>query len=157
MRIFLRLNALAVLFALMVAVPVLADLNANRILRVMDWEPDTLVTASFFLNSVWIAVLSAAGFLLIRRWLGVRPSRFVLSLLWIPYFLLIYFLFGLLFPVVDTSDRFSEGTELTLLFWLSITPFWIAFLCAVAGSSGPSDGEVLPDDGHKVEDRPPIH
>ncbi|MET3574496.1 hypothetical protein ACFFIY_13500 [Bhargavaea ullalensis] len=141
MSTFLRLNAVALLFALMTGIPALSELNFYRILRLTEWEPGTLVTAGFIFNSVWIGGLSVIGYRLLRRWFGLKPVRFAAALLWIPYYFLLLRAFGALFPLADAGDLPNPASGLILLFGISVTPFWIVFLCAVGGTSADREGD----------------
>lgn len=112
MKYFLKLNAVSILYALMVFIPIELMANVYRITRLTNWEIGTVN----ILTGLTLIIGIIGGTILIhfltKKWLEWRKANFWTVILWIPYFVLFIYLFAFLFPITDGGDAPNSVTGL---------------------------------------------
>ncbi|KAA9007516.1 hypothetical protein F4V43_03230 [Paenibacillus spiritus] len=124
MKIFLKLNGLALLYGIGCWIPAELFVNVYRIQRIWKLQHTYLF--------IWLLVISAglAGtrlvYALTKRWLGHTRLKYLLMLLWIPYFILLILGFAELYPIHDPAEVPLPAIGLVLIAWCMVYPFCIA-------------------------------
>jgi hypothetical protein len=128
MKYFLKLNVVSILYALMVFVPLELTLNVYRISRITNWEVSTVN----ILNGVTFIIEIIGGTILLhfltKNWLDGRKANFWTAVLWMPYFVLLIYVFASLFPITYGGDDPNPVTGLLAIGGLLIYPFYILIL-----------------------------
>ncbi|WP_226086769.1 hypothetical protein [Mesobacillus sp. S13] len=128
MKYFFRVNAISILYALMVFFPVELMVNVYRINRLTNWRVDTVN----LLTGVMILFEITAGSLLMisltNKWLGRRKANYWTIVLWIPYFVLFLYIFASLFPITYGGDDPNPVTGLFIIGGLLAHPLYIFLL-----------------------------
>ena len=128
MKYFCKLNILSILYALMVFVPIELMVNVYRISRVTNWEVGTVS----MLTNVTLVIEIVGGTILLlfltKKWLGVRKANFFTAILWIPYFVLLIYIFASLFPLTNRGDTPNPVTGFFVIGGLIVYPFYILIL-----------------------------
>lgn len=128
MEYFIKLNAVSLLYDLMVFIPIELLVNVYRISRMTDWEIGTVN----ILTGVTFIVEIIAGTLLIshltKKWLSGRKAKLWTVLLWVLYFALFIYLFAFLFPITYGGDAPNPVTGLMVITGLTAYPFYILIL-----------------------------
>jgi hypothetical protein len=128
MEYFIKLNAVSLLYALMVFIPIELMVNVYRISRVTNWEIDTV---NILTGVTFIVEMIAGTFLishLTKRWLSGRKAKLWTVFLWVPYFVLFIYLIAFLFPLTYGGDAPNPVTGLTVITGLIAYPFYILIL-----------------------------
>ncbi|WP_087975131.1 hypothetical protein [Oceanobacillus rekensis] len=135
MKYFFKLNVVSIIYAFMVFVPIELMVNVYRISRLTNWTINTVN----ILTSVTIIVEIIAGtillYFLIRKWLDGRKANFWTVILWVPYFVLLVYVFASLFPVTYGGDYPNPVTGLLAIGGLAVYPFYILILNFVGMAS----------------------
>lgn len=128
MMYFFRVNAISILYALMVFLPVELTVNVYRINRLTNWRIDTVN----LLTGVMILIEITAGSLLLisftKKWLGRRKANYWTIILWIPYFVLFLYIFASLFPITYGGDDPNPVSGLIIIGGLLAYPLYIFLL-----------------------------
>ncbi|MGV2940508.1 hypothetical protein AB5I83_13000 [Mesobacillus sp. LC4] len=128
MMYFFRVNAISILYALMVFLPVELMVNVYRINRLTNWRIDTVN----LLTGVMILIEITAGSLLLisftKKWLGRRKANYWTIILWIPYFVLFLYIFASLFPITYGGDDPNPVSGLIIIGGLLAYPLYIFLL-----------------------------
>lgn len=128
MAFFLKLHVISMLYALIFFVPIELMLNVYRINRLTNWEFETIN----MLTGTTIIIEFVVGTILIifltKKWLDWQKASFWTVLLWIPYLILLVYLFAVLFPMTHGEDEPSPVTGLLAIGGLMIYPLYILIL-----------------------------
>lgn len=128
MHYFLKLNVVSILYAFMVFVPLELMLNVYRISRLTNWEIGTvniLTAATIFIEFIGGTILLVY---LTNKWLDGRKSKFLTVIFWVPYFVLLIYVFASLFPITNGGDTPNPVTGLLAISGLIVYPFYILIL-----------------------------
>ncbi|XIH26265.1 hypothetical protein C1N73_33890 (plasmid) [Priestia aryabhattai] len=136
MRYFLKLNAVSILYALLVFIPIEMMSNVYRINRLTTIRFETIT----ILFGVLLIVEAIGGTILllflIKKWLGDRRANFWTVLLWMPYFFLFVYAFAFLFPITYGGDTSNPVTSLLSIIGLILYPFYILILNLIGITTG---------------------
>lgn len=128
MKFFLKLHVISMLYALIFFVPIELMLNVYRINRLTNWEFGTInmltgtaIIVEFVIGTILIILLT-------KKWLDGRKASFWTILLWLPYLVLLVYLFAVLFPMTHREDEPNPVTGLLAIGGLMIYPFYILIL-----------------------------
>lgn len=132
MKQFWKLNAISMLYALMVAIPVELMLNVYRISRIADLEIGTVNSLTGIVLLLEITLGTLLFYKLIQKWLGQKNSNYWTVILWLPYFILYIYVFATLFPISYGGDMPNPASGLMIIAGLFIYPFYILLLTSAA-------------------------
>jgi len=128
MKTFGKLNIISALYALVLVIQIQPMANINRIFRITNWSFSTVYMLIAIFNII-IFIISTIVFLFFtRKYLSQVKLRFLLTLLWIPYYVIITLIYNLFSPITIRGE--GPGPVVGLLFiviFLSY-PFYIAFI-----------------------------
>jgi hypothetical protein len=81
----------------------------------------TAIIVEFVVGTILIILLT-------KKWLDGRKASFWTILLWLPYLVLLVYLFAVLFPMTHREDEPNPVTGLLAIGGLMIYPFYILIL-----------------------------
>ncbi|GAB4074774.1 hypothetical protein GCM10028778_22770 [Barrientosiimonas marina] len=137
MNTFWKINGISVLYALVIFIPIELFLNALRIQRLMEWELTVTGVVIGITALTLVVLISALIIVLTKKWLKHRKSSFWSVLLWLPYFVLLVFIYISLFPpIINPADQGGPGDGMIVLVLLLIYPIFIVLLNALSAFAG---------------------
>ncbi|CDZ25006.1 putative membrane protein [[Clostridium] cellulosi] len=125
MKYFARLNLMALLYGFALFAQTELMVNAYRLERITHWF-------SFAINGIAVLILfvlfTIALCVLTKKYLDKRKMRYILLILWLPYYVILTFLFSCLFPMTNRADEPSPVLGLILIgIWIAY-PLYIAVI-----------------------------
>ena len=128
-EIFTRLNIIGALYALVLFIQLQPMLNIYRIVRITNWSINTVNMLVAIFNLILFIISSIVFYFITRRYLSQGKLRFLLTLLWIPY----YAIFTLILS--PASVRGEEPPPVLGLLFIGVFlvyPFYIAFINVIS-------------------------
>ncbi|WP_155922145.1 hypothetical protein [Bacillus sp. EB01] len=122
---FLKLNAISLIYAIMMLIPAEFILNTYRIQRITGWSFKTLDIISLVSIGTVAIVGTGLVYFLTKKWFSDSYIRFWTMLLWLPYHILLIYLTSNLLPFSYEGDNPSPATGLLMLGALFFYPFYI--------------------------------
>lgn len=125
---FLKLNILGVLYAFIFFIQTELLVNVYRIARITGWENDV---ANIIVNIATIAILvliSILNYFLTKNLFGMRKIKYVIPVLWIPYYIIFIYIFSLVFPVTNHQEMPLPGIGILLIGMAIVYPFYISLI-----------------------------
>ncbi|UJF27958.1 hypothetical protein [Planococcus sp. 107-1] len=132
MKQFWKLNAVSMLYALMIVIPIELMVNVYRISRVADLEIGTVNSLTGIILLLEVTLGTLLFYKLIQKWLGRKNSNYWTVILWLPYFVLYLYGFATLFPISYGGDMPNPASGLMIIAGLFIYPFYILILTSAA-------------------------
>ncbi|MCJ1909210.1 hypothetical protein [Planococcus ruber] len=132
MKQFWKLNAVSMLYALMIAIPVELMLNVYRISQVANMEIGTVNRLTGIILLLEVTLGTLLFYTLIQKWLGRKNSNYWTVILWLPYFVLYIYGIATLFPINDGGDMPNPASGLMMIAGLFVYPFYILILTSAA-------------------------
>ena len=134
-KTFGKLNIISALYALILVIQIQPIANINRIFRITNWSVSAVYILIAMFNLI-IFIISTIVFLFItKKYLSQVKLRFLLMLLWIPYYVVITLIYNFFTPIIVKGE--GPGPVVGLLFigiFLSY-PFYIAFINSISTRS----------------------
>jgi hypothetical protein len=128
MKIFVKLNIISALYALVLFIQLQPMLNIYRLVRITDWSFGAIHMLTAIFN-LFVFIASTIVFLFItRKYLGQGNLRFFITLLWIPFYAIITLIFYSLFPIAIRGEEPAPVLGLVMICVFLIYPFYIAFI-----------------------------
>ncbi|ENH95549.1 hypothetical protein J416_15567 [Gracilibacillus halophilus YIM-C55.5] len=128
MKYFLKLNAISILYALMIFIPVQLVMNVYRISRLTSWEIGTIISLTGVILLIEVTVGTIMLYSLTKKWLNGRKANLWTVILWIPYFVFFIYIFASLFPITYGGDSPNPASSLLIIGGLIVYPFYILIL-----------------------------
>jgi hypothetical protein len=128
MKVFVKLNIISAFYALVLFIQLQPMLNIYRLVRITDWSFGTIYMLVAIFN-LFVFIISTIVFLFItRKYLRQGNLRFLLTLLWIPFYAIITLIFYSLFPITIRGEEPAPVLGLVFIGVFFIYPFYIAFI-----------------------------
>ncbi|WP_193708370.1 hypothetical protein [Alkalibaculum sporogenes] len=125
MKTFVKLNFFAFLYGFFLFIVAFIMINAYRLERIAPWLNDTVNSILIFI----IFIVSTILFCFITtKYFNTGGLRYFLTILWIPYYLILRLLSNLLIPITYPGDKPVPVTGLFLLVIYLIYPLYIGFI-----------------------------
>ena len=125
MTYFLRLNIVSFLYALMFFVPLELMLNVYRLARLTNIEIGTINMLTWLIFFMGMIIGTIVVYQMSKNWLQGRKANNWTILLWIPYFVLLLFLFANLAPFTNEGDMPNPVTGLLAFGGIIVYPIFI--------------------------------
>lgn len=128
MKCFLKLNAVACVYALLILIPFELMANVYRISRLTNWDIEKV---NLFTEVIWMLDIIGGTiflFLLTREWFDGRNVKYWTTILWIPYLVLFIYIIASLFPIRYGDDVPNPATGFIIIGGLIVYPFYILVL-----------------------------
>lgn len=127
MKVFVRLNVFSALYAFVLFIQLLPILNIYAIVRITHCPYGTVYTLMAIFNLIILTTSTIMFFTITRKYLSTGNLRFLLTLLWVPYYAILTIFFYSLSPIVRGEEP-PPVLGLLLIGIFLIYPFFIAFI-----------------------------
>ena len=110
MKFFIKLNIISVLYAIALFIAIELIINVSHISMVTGWEWDNVYIVIAVINVIGLLLSTILFIYLTKKWNTSRKYSFLSLLLWLPYFILFFSFFPVVFPInvgVELFPRFS--------------------------------------------------
>lgn len=128
MKTAFKINCLSALYALAFFIQTELHFNIYRIERLIGIGISNVNQLVGIVNLLIIIVSTVVLFLLTKHLMGAKKVKYITSLLWIPYFIILIQLFARLFPITDPQEVPLPGIGLALIGSSILMPFYIALI-----------------------------
>lgn len=125
MKVFIKLNLLSALYAIVLVISIELQVNFYRIWRLTGWEGNTVSIVIAVLHIVGFILATYLFYILIRKWFVGRKASYWSVILWFPYAILFVFIFATLFPITDEGDKAAPVTGLIVIGQLIVYPCYL--------------------------------
>ncbi|WML38168.1 hypothetical protein RCG19_13135 [Neobacillus sp. OS1-2] len=110
MKFFIKLNTISILNALALFIAIELIVNVSHISRLTGWEWDNVYLIIAVINVIGLLLSTIFFIYLTKKWTLGRKYSYLSLLLWLPYFILCFSFFPVVFPInagVTLFPRFS--------------------------------------------------
>lgn len=120
MKKFTLLNLIGILFALSIFVHTEIRVNYYRISEMFKFPQITLIS-NLLISALYMSVFILVGIIIKREFLNSK-LKYLSSLLWIPYYLILINIFSLMFPLNNPALKPLPAIGLIILFLNLVYP-----------------------------------
>lgn len=131
MKIFVRLNIVSALYALALFFQFQLMGNIYRIDRITGWPGDTVNLLVAIFSLIVFIISTIVFFFITRKYFNRGKIRFLLTILWVPYFILFCLIASYLFPIPRAEEP-PPVVGLLIIAVLLIYPFYIAYINVIS-------------------------
>lgn len=135
MKLFVKLNIFSALYAFLLLIEIESMGNIYRISRVTNLPVNTTNILVLIFDLFVFIISTIIFFYITRKYLNTGKLRYLLSLLWIPYFAVFTFIFALLLPITDPGDDPAPVLGLLFIGIFIIYPCYIAFINLISSKT----------------------
>lgn len=128
MKCFLKLNAVACVYALLILIPFEILANVYRISRLTNWDIEKVNLFTEVILMFDIIGGTILMFFLTRKWFNRRNVKYWTTILWIPYLVLFFYIIASLYPITYGGDVPNPATGFIIIGGLIVYPFYILVL-----------------------------
>lgn len=128
MKAFGKINIIGALYALVLVIQIQPIANINRIFRITDWSVITVYMLIAIFNLIIFIISTIVFFFITRKYLRQVKLRFLLSLLWIPYYMIITLIYNFFTPITVRGEGPGPVVGFLFIGMFLIYPFYIAFI-----------------------------
>ena len=110
MNFFIKLNIISALYAIALFIAIELIINVSHISMLTGWEWDNVYIIIAAINVIGLLLLTILFIYLTKKWTISRKYSYLSLLLWLPYFILFFSFFPVVFPInvgVTLFPRFS--------------------------------------------------
>ncbi|TRZ38423.1 hypothetical protein CEQ21_23825 [Niallia circulans] len=128
MKSFIKLNAVACVYAFSIVIPLELMANVYRISRLTNWDiqkVNLFTEATLMLDIIGGTILL---FFLTRKWFNGSNVKYWTTILWVPYLVLFIYIIASLFPITYAGDVQNSKTGFFVIGGLIVYPFYILVL-----------------------------
>lgn len=130
---FIKLNLLSAVSGFLFFIAVQSGLNIYRVERLTGLSVNMLQNIYFAFYIIGFLFSTIILIYLIKKWKISSMSRFLLAILWFPYFYLFNRIFTTLFPFTSQGDVPSAGTGFVVILGILLYPFYLMMISLFAG------------------------
>ncbi|ACL20869.1 hypothetical protein Dhaf_2846 [Desulfitobacterium hafniense DCB-2] len=128
MLLIIKINFFAFLYALLLFIETELLLNSYRLHRMLSWFN---VKTNVLLGCVIFIVLTIIFYSITTKYLDTGKFRYFLTVLWIPYYIILVLLFAHLVPITYPGDEPLGGVAFIILGMFFIFPLYVAAITAI--------------------------
>ena len=132
MKTFVKLNTISALYALVLFIQFQLMGNIYLFVRITDWSFSTVNMLVDIFNIILLIISTKVFFFITRKYLNQTKLRFLLSLIWIPYFIVITSIYNLFGPIIVRGEEPPPVLGLIIIGIILIYPFYIAFINVIS-------------------------
>ncbi|WP_066254004.1 hypothetical protein [Neobacillus drentensis] len=127
MKFFIKLNNISALYALALFIAIELIINVSHISMLTGWEWDNVYIVIAAINVIGLLLLTILFIYLTKKWTIGRKYSYLSLLLWVPYFILFFSFFPVVFPINEGVTLFPR---FSLLIYGSVIlyPVYILFI-----------------------------
>ena len=110
MKFFIKLNIISALYAIALFIAIELIINVSHISMLTGWEWDNVYIVIAAINVIGLLLSTILFIYLTKKWTISRKYSYLSLLLWVPYFILFFSFFPVVFPInvgVTLFPRFS--------------------------------------------------
>ena len=110
MKFFIKLNIISVLYAIALFIAIELIINVSHISMLTGWEWDNVYIVIAAINVIGLLLSTILFIYLTKKWTIGRKYSYLSLFLWVPYFILFFSFFPVVFPInvgVTLFPRFS--------------------------------------------------
>jgi hypothetical protein len=110
MKFFIKLNIISALYAIALFIAIELIINVSHISMLTGWEWDNVYIVIAAINVIGLLLSTILFIYLTKKWTISRKYSYLSLLLWVPYFILFFSFFSVVFPInvgVTLFPRFS--------------------------------------------------
>lgn len=128
---FIKLNIMSLLYAIMLVIELQLLVNVYRFSRITGWEVSTVSNLVLILMSIVSILFIVLLVILNRKYFVVcLKIKLITVVLWIPYLILVNFVFNNFFPMTNRGDLPTPILGLISMV-LTIAHLFLIFLLSV--------------------------
>lgn len=131
MKTFLKLNIISALYAFVLFIQLQPILNIYAIVRITHWSYGTVYMLMAIFNLIVLTLSTIMFFTITRKYLSTGKLKFLLTLLWVPYYAVFTLFFYSMSPIVRGEEP-PPVLGLLLIGIFLIYPFYIAFINSIS-------------------------
>ncbi len=131
MNKFVKLNVFAALYGFVMFVQTEIMMNVYRFFRITNMSIDYIKSVSNKAMLVIFIVSTIVFFIISKRYFNKGGLRFLLVILWFPYYFIFARLSGIIFPMARADDP-GPGLGIIFLAFLLVYPLYIAIITAIS-------------------------
>jgi hypothetical protein len=141
MKLFIKLNSISALYALALLIAIELIINVSHISELSGWEWDHVYIAIAVINVIGLLLSTLIFISLTKKWKLGRKNSYWTLILWVPYFIVLFYVFTVFVPLhsgVMLFPRFS-----LLIFGSCILfPVYILFINQYASPISMGEEEI---------------
>lgn len=110
MKFFIKLNIISALYAIALFIAIELIINVSHISMLTGWKWDNVYIVIAAINVIGLLLSTILFIYLTKKWTISRKYSYLSLLLWVPYFILFFSFFPVVFPInvgVTLFPRFS--------------------------------------------------
>ncbi|PGY06829.1 hypothetical protein COE25_26210 [Bacillus sp. AFS031507] len=110
MKFFIKLNTISALYAIALFIAIELIINVSHISMLTGWEWDNVYIVIAAINVIGLLLSTILFIYLTKKWNIGRKYSYLSLLLWVPYFILFFSFFPVVFPInvgVTLFPRFN--------------------------------------------------
>ncbi|WHY69488.1 hypothetical protein [Neobacillus sp. SuZ13] len=110
MKFFIKLNIISALYAIALFIAIELIINVSHISMLTGWEWDNVYIVIAAINVIGLLLSTILFIYLTKKWTISIKYSYLSLLLWLPYFILFFSFFPVVFPInvgVTLFPRFS--------------------------------------------------
>ncbi|TWD91587.1 hypothetical protein FB550_12129 [Neobacillus bataviensis] len=110
MKFFIKLNTISALYAIALFIAIELIINVSHISTLTGWEWDNVYIVIAAINVIGLLLSTILFIYLTKKWTISRKYSYLSLILWVPYFILFFSFFPVIFPInagVTLFPRFS--------------------------------------------------
>ena len=135
MKTFGKLNIISALYALVLVIQIQPMANIYRIFRITNWSFSAVYMLIAMFNLIIFIISTIIFFFITRKHLSQKKIRYLLTLIWIPYYIIITLIYNFLTPVIVKSEEPGPVVGLLFIVIFLSYPFYIAFINLISSRS----------------------
>ncbi|MFQ3544671.1 hypothetical protein Q7A53_11315 [Halobacillus rhizosphaerae] len=128
MKLFLKLNALSMLFAFVFFIGIQLIGNVYRLSRITGIGLDRMNISILIVDAGIVVLCTIAFHLILKHKLTSRKANYWCTLLWLPYFFMFTFLFVSLFPITNPGEQLPPAAGLMIIAGVLIFPLYLTLV-----------------------------
>ncbi|MEH7275888.1 hypothetical protein [Neobacillus vireti] len=127
MKSFIKLNTICALYALALFIAIELIINVSSISSLMGWEWDHVYIVVAVINVIGLLLSTIIFISLTKKWRIGRKNNYSSLILWVPYFILLFYIFTILVPL-HSADTLFPRFSLLIFGSCLLFPVYILFI-----------------------------
>lgn len=134
MKVFVKLNILAIYYAFIMCIQTVLMVYVYYISRVTGFSIDFTVNILKVASLIIFASSTVIAFFITRKLFGSGKLKYLTTLMWLPYYLIFARLTSIILPITYRGDKPAPGAGLVLMLLIVLYPFYIALINIISAN-----------------------